>query len=488
MTTRSEVVFLLNDEETRIANCDPSMTLLDYVRETRRLTGTKEGCREGDCGACTVVVITPGKAAPQVKAINSCILFLPTLDGSAVITVEGVAPKGELHPVQRELVDCHGSQCGFCTPGFVMSLLAADLNLETPSEVRLNEILSGNLCRCTGYRPIADAAQAILSRPREQDNRVAETLERLLRLATDEPLDFEFVCDRRGTLRYSAPRTLEALVTLLAASPDATLLAGGTDVGLWVTKQHRKLRRIVDLTKVVELNEIREEVDRVVIGAGVSYTNARPALAANFPEFGPLIARIASEPVRNSGTIGGNIANGSPIGDMPPALIALGARIVLASARGERTLLLEEFFLEYGKQDRATDEVLVRIEVPKMATAARFRAFKISKRFDQDISSVCGAFHAELNGDRLSNVRICFGGMAGTPKRASHVEQMLEGMACDCTTLELAITALARDYSPLTDHRASAEYRLLVAGNLLRKFFADLGGKPVTTLDREFAR
>ena len=488
MTTRREVVFLLNGEETRIANCDPSMTLLDYLRETRRLTGTKEGCREGDCGACTVVVMTAGNNAPQVKAVNSCILFLPSLDRSAVITVEGVAPKGELHPVQRHLVDCHGSQCGFCTPGFVMSLLAADFNLETPSDARLNEILSGNLCRCTGYRPIADAAHAALSRPREQDARVAETMERLSRLAADEPLDFEFVCERRGGLRYSAPRTLDALVTLLATSPDATLVAGGTDVGLWVTKQHRKLRHVIDLTKVAELQDMRDEADKVVIGAGVTYSSARPVLAAHFSDFDQLISRVASEPVRNSGTIGGNVANGSPIGDTPPALIALGARAVLASPRGERMVLLENFFIAYGKQDRAADEVLVRIEIPKLTSQAAFRVFKISKRFDQDISALCGAFHAELRDGLLCNVRICFGGLAGVPLRASSVERVLEGRPLDPQTLEQAVAQFPLDFRPLSDHRASAEYRMLAAQNLLRKFAASLVGKPVVTLDREFAR
>lgn len=488
MTTRAEVVFLLNGEETRIASCDPSMTLLDYLRETRRLTGTKEGCREGDCGACTVVVMTPGKDGPQIRAVNSCILFLPTLDGSAIVTVEGVAPEGRLHPVQRELVDCHGSQCGFCTPGFVMSLLAADLNLEAPSDSRLNEILSGNLCRCTGYRPIADAAQKALSRSREPDHRVAEALDQLSRVAMDEPLDFEFNCERRGTLRYSAPRTLDALVTLLTASPDATMLAGGTDVGLWVTKQHRPLHHIVDLTKVTELQVIREEADQLVIGAGVTYSKARPILAAHFPDFDPLIARIASEPVRNSGTIGGNVANGSPIGDTPPALIALGARAVLVSSRGERTVLIEDFFIAYGKQDRAPDEVLARIEIPKLAAQSAFHVFKISKRFDQDISALCGAFHAELRSGKLHNVRICFGGMAGVPLRAASAEQELEGRRLDPETIEQAVAQISVDYRPLSDHRASAEYRTLAAQNLVRKFAASLTGMPVVSLDREFAR
>jgi xanthine dehydrogenase small subunit len=313
-------------------------------------------------------------------------------------------------------------------------------------------------------------------------------MEKLLRLAMDEPLDFEFFCERRGLLRYSAPRTLEALVTLLKTSSDPTLLAGGTDVGLWVTKQHRQLRHIVDLTKVTELQVIREEADQIVIGAGVTYSNARPVLAAHFPDFDPLIARIASEPVRNSGTIGGNVANGSPIGDTPPALIALGARAVLASSSGERTVQVEDFFVAYGKQDRAPDEVLVRIEIPKLSAQSAFRVFKISKRFDQDISALCGGFHAELRSGILHNVRICFGGMAGVPLRAMSVERALEGRPLDPETLDQAVALVPLDYQPLSDHRASAEYRLLAAQNLLRKFAASLDGKTVVTLDREFAR
>ena len=277
-------------------------------------------------------------------------------------------------------------------------------------------------------------------------------------------------------------------MTLLAASPDAILLAGGTDVGLWVTKQHRQLHHIIDLTKVTELKAIREEADQIVIGAVVTYSNARSVLATQFPDFDPLIARIASEPVRNSGTIGGNVANGSPIGDTPPALIALGARAVLVSSRGERTVLIEDFFIAYGKQDRAPDEVLARIEIPKLAAQSAFRVFKISKRFDQDISALCGAFHAELRNNVLHNVRICFGGMAGVPLRAALAEQVLEGRHLDPETIEQAVAQIPLDYRPLSDHRASAEYRTLAAQNLLRKFAASLGGMPVVNLDREFTR
>lgn len=488
MAMRSQIAFMLNGEAVQIADCDPSHTLLDYLRESRRLTGTKEGCREGDCGACTVVVVTGAETGPRIRAVNACILFLPVIDGAAVFTVEGVATADGLHPIQQELVEQHGSQCGFCTPGFVMSLFAADLNNETPGPERLNEILSGNLCRCTGYRPIAEAASAALSRKRMRDPRIGEALEGLKQLDCSNPLDIHFHCPRRGQLRYSAPRTLSALVDLLAASPNATILAGGTDIGLWVTKQQRALHHVIDITQIVELQNIETGSDRIGIGAGVTYNDARGVCSDQFPELLPLIARIASEPIRNSGTIGGNIANGSPIGDMPPALIALGAEIILLSIRGERRLSLEDFFLAYGKQDRRSDEVLTRIDIPKLPADAHFRTFKISKRFDQDISALCGAFYARAVEGKLENVRICFGGMAGTPKRATQAERALEGRAFDAEALEHAVAALRVDFEPLSDHRASADYRMLAAQGLMRKFHADVQGETAVTLDREFAR
>ena len=483
MARRTNISFHLNGDPVLLSSVDPSRTLLDWLREEQRLSGTKEGCREGDCGACTVVIIDATEGGPAVRAVNSCILFLPMIDGKAVFTVEGVAPAGALHPAQQALVEQHGSQCGFCTPGFVMSLFAASLKGEKPDDDRLDEILAGNLCRCTGYAPIIAAARQGLS----QDCPVPAdylTEEASGACAPEGMLDIRFDCPSRGRLAYCAPTSLEQLLEELACSPEALILAGGTDVGLWVTKQARVLPCVIDITRVKELREVTEGPAYLTIGAGLTYNEARSVLASHFPALAPLISRIASEQIRNSGTIGGNIANGSPIGDMPPALIALNAQISLARQAGQRKIALEDFFIAYGRQDRASDEVLTSIEIPWLAKGAFFRTWKVTKRFDQDISSVCGAFHLRLVEGCADEVRICFGGMAGTPARARHAEAALAGTSLDASAIKKAVAALADDFAPLTDRRASARYRTLAAQGLLRRFLDVVEGKPAAELER----
>ena len=481
------IQFVLNGEIVRVDNPDPNCTVLDYLRDYRRLTGTKEGCREGDCGACTATQVLLVDNAPQVRAINTCIQFLPSLHGTALFTVEGVAgANGDLHPIQAAMVECHASQCGFCTPGFVMSLHSADLAGEMPQRARIAELLTGNLCRCTGYGPILAAAEQSLSANGDKGNLLATTANRIRAIHSPEMLSIEYETPQSSSRRtYHAPRSLAELAQVLASYPDATILAGGTDLGLQVTKQHRKLKNLVDVNRVAEMCKIEVDGSGIAIGAAVTYTQARKDLAGQFPAMDAFLSRIASEQIRNTGTIGGNIANGSPIGDMPPALIALNARIELVSHAGKRELPLEEFFIAYGKQDRRTGEIVSRILVPHLADSAKFEAYKISKRFDQDISSVCGAFHAVMVDGVLSNVRIAFGGMAGTPKRASNAEAALEGCLLDVVAINAAAIGLAKDFTPLSDHRASAEYRMLVAANLLRKFCATLTGVQPVRLDRE---
>ena len=478
---RESVRFLLGDELVEIASCDPTRTVLDWLRLDRRRTGTKEGCAEGDCGACTIVVGRLDGDRLRYEAINACIRFLPTLDGCHVLTVEHLkGPDGALHPVQQAMVDCHGSQCGFCTPGFVMSLLALWLNERTPSVQRIEDALAGNLCRCTGYEPIIVAAQRMDAAEREQDRFVAAmpaTIARLKALTDSETLS---VGD--GERRFYAPATIEALAELVKAHPQATLVAGATDVGLWVTKGMRRLDPVVYLGRIEELRAISDEGGHLRFGAMANHIAVREALAGISPQLDEMMRRFGGEQVRNAGTIGGNIANGSPIGDLPPALIALGATLVLRKGSERRELALEAFFLDYRKQDRQPGEFVEAVLVPKLPKGALFHISKISKRFDEDISAVCGAFYLKLDGaGRISEARLAYGGMAGIPKRAKAAEAALLGRFWDEAAVAAAIAALAQDFTPLTDMRASATYRLKVAGNLLRRFLIETTAPETST-------
>lgn len=467
------VRFLLNNELRELRDVDPTRTVLEWLRSEASLCGTKEGCAEGDCGACTVVIGRLDRNGQlQYRAVNACILFLPVLDGCQLLTVEHLKDSdGRLHPAQQAMVDYHGSQCGFCTPGFVMSLLAMYLNENRPSRGRINDVLSGNLCRCTGYRPIVDAAQAMYDYDWQDPIRANadRTAKRLAELGEGQ----EPVALQGSEGQYFAPSNAKQLEALLAEHPDATLLAGGTDVGLWVTKLHRDLPQIVYIGNVAELHGVEERDDELVIGAAVTYSDAIDTLGTHFPDFGELLRRFASTPIRNSATIGGNVANGSPIGDSMPVLIALGTRLVLRGPEGRHEMPLEDFYVDYGQQDRRVGEYVECLHIPKLAANEQFRCYKISKRFDQDISAVCAAFKVQLDGDRVASIRTGFGGVAATPKRASNTEQILMGQAWTEATVTRAEAALDAEFTPLTDMRASERYRRLTTTRLLRKFFIE---------------
>lgn len=448
-------------------------TVLQYTRDALHCTGTKEGCAEGDCGACTVVI---GELADDgnvaLRAVNACIQFLPTLDGRALFTVEDLrAPDGALHPVQQALVDCHASQCGFCTPGFVMSLWAMYVNRPAaagcPTRREIDDVLSGNLCRCTGYRPIVDAAQQMFDLPRHEFDR-AVLAKRLQALQRDDTLSYE----HNGQI-FHAPRTLAELGRLRAAHPDARLLAGSTDVGLWVTKQFRELKHLIYVGQVAELREISEGPNGLYIGAGALLNDAFDALVNHYPDLAELRQRFASFPIRNAGTLGGNVANGSPIGDSMPALIVLGTRIVLHRDGVVREMPLEDFYLAYQKNALEAGEFVQGIRVPLPGAAQRFRTYKLAKRFDQDISAVCAAFAVELDGETVRSARVAFGGMAATPKRGSAIEAALMGQPWTDATVRAAMAALPTDYQPLSDMRATSAYRLAGAQNLLYRFFLE---------------
>jgi xanthine dehydrogenase small subunit len=452
----------------------PTQTVLQHLREDLHCTGTKEGCAEGDCGACTVVIGSLENGQLEMKAVNSCIQFTPTLDGKALFTVEDLQQAGgKLHPVQEALVECHGSQCGFCTPGFAMSLWGMYLKSEAcPSRREIDDTLSGNLCRCTGYRPIIAAARRMTELPRVDFDRdaLAATLRGLQREAGTV---YSSRSDSAQGQTFHAPRTVDELVAARAAHPQAVLLAGSTDVGLWVTKQMRELSDIIYLGHVDELKSVRVHEGVLEIGAGVSLNDAYAAICGHYPELAELWQRFASLPIRNAGTLGGNVANGSPIGDSMPWLIALGSRVVLRGHGGARELALEDFYLGYQQKDMQPGEFVQGLRIPLPRANLVFRTYKLAKRFDQDISAVCAAFALDLDGGIVRGARIAFGGMAATPKRAAQAEAALLGRAWSEAALQDSMAAMAQDYAPLSDMRASNDYRMQGAQNLLRRFWLE---------------
>ena len=466
---RGEVRFLLNGARRTVSNAAPTTTVLDHLRLAERACGTKEGCAEGDCGACTVVLGETAGERIQWQAINSCITFLPQIDGKIVLTVEGLADGAALHPVQKALVENDASQCGFCTPGFVMALFAFQHGGESPATESVHEALAGNLCRCTGYRPIIAAAEAVAAAPDRFD-----TAEPVLRQALASPCrDDAGLALAQDGQRCFAPVSLADLLALRAEHPDAHLLAGGTDLALLVTKEYRTLPTVILVTRVPELREIAVDGNAVTIGAAATYTEALPVLERYWPSFGRLIRRIGSRQIRNLGTIGGNIANASPIGDTPPALIALGATLRLASRRGRREIALEDFFVGYRKTALADGEIVESVRIPLPRPEQRFRTDKIAKRWDQDISALCAAFNVTMRGGRIAAARIVYGGMAATPRRSVRAETALIGRAWDLAAVETAAAELAADFQPISDWRAGADYRRDVAANLLRRFWLE---------------
>jgi xanthine dehydrogenase small subunit len=460
-----------------VSDLAPTTMLLDYLREVEGAKGTKEGCREGDCGACTVAVgrLRDGRLA--YEPINACIQLVGQLDGCEVVTVEDLAEAdGGLHPVQEAMVERHASQCGFCTPGFVMSIFTLFHN--TRGEVsrdQVNDWIAGNLCRCTGYRSIVDAAVDACAKSRRDRFAVhsGDTSGLLSFLADNDDV---FIGDEERFL--AAPATIAALAALYERHPEATIVSGATDVGLWITKQMRDLPKIILTGRARGFDQIADTGRELMIGAGATYAEAEPYLGALDPDLGELVRRLGSKQVRAAGTIGGNVANGSPIGDMPPVLIALDATLELRRGKDERAMPVEAFFIDYGKQNREPGELLTGIVIPKLEKNQIFRCYKVSKRFDQDISAVMGAFRFTVGSDgKITEARIAFGGMAATPRRAKRAEHALNGAQLrDSRAWARSFAALREDFSPIDDHRASARYRTETAHALLGKALIEAAG------------
>ena len=477
----SPLRFVQRGQLRTCADVAPDRTLLDLLREDLHCTSVKEGCASGDCGACTVAIAERGNDGQlRYQAINSCIRLAHSIDGMALWTAEDLAgADGALHPAQRAMLECHGSQCGFCTPGFVMSLFALHRQHGGQQITRDEALhaLSGNLCRCTGYRPILDAAQTMHHWPESTPDDAA-TLAHLAALEGEAPAPAD-----DATAFYARPRTLAELLALRAAHPQALLAAGTTDVGLWITKGQRRYAQIIDVTRVAELRGIERDGALVRIGAAASLTEAFDALAEDRPQLAPFFERFAGRPVRNSGTLGGNVVNGSPIGDSMPLLIALGATLVLAGVHGERRLPIEDFYLAYRQTALAPNEVLRCIEVPRPRADEYVQAWKISKRVEDDISAVCLALALRLDQGRILDARIGAGGVAAVPSRAVKTEATLKGQLLDAAALDAAADALRGEFAPISDMRASGDYRRQVLGNLLQRVLDELQSGAEPALD-----
>jgi xanthine dehydrogenase small subunit len=459
------VQFLLNGKPCSEESAPPSMTVLDWLRTRARLTGTKEGCAEGDCGACTIVMGREVDGSLQYRAMNSCLMMLPQLDQRAVFTVEGLAaPDGALHPVQQAMVDADATQCGFCTPGFVMAMFAFHHGGEAADNAIVHEALAGNLCRCTGYRSIVEACRRIAQGP--ADRFVADAPALAEKLSKLPPCtDYRY-----GTQAFLRPRSLAALFAAMEQQPNAILLGGATDLGLRVSKDREALPAVIALEAVEELRHVTISDDAIEIGGAVTYTESLPHLDRHFPSFGALVRRIGSRQIRNLGTIAGNLATASPIGDSIPCLIALGASVRLMSRAGERVLPVELFITGYRKTALAAGEVIAAIRIPFLAPGHKFSVYKLSKRFDQDISTVIAAFRLERHSGKAGELRAAYGGMAARAMRAVTLETAVKGRPWEPAWLPDVETLLARDFTPIGDHRGGAAYRLRAAAGLLRRF------------------
>lgn len=465
------ITFLLNQELRQESELSPNMTVLNYLRNQVNKTGTKEGCGSGDCGACTVVLGEVIDGQLHYRSVNSCLTFVSALHGKQLITVEDLQNSDRsLHPVQQAMVEFHGSQCGYCTPGFIMSMFALSKNKPAATKADVMESLAGNLCRCTGYRPIVDAALSLASNEplMDQFTHFEQQIIAKLESIQAQPASLSF-----GKLTAYSPRSVNELAQLYVANPKAKLVAGGTDLALEVTQFHREIETLISVNLVDDMKVCEQSDTNLHIGANVAISDAYQLLTQHYPDFGELLHRFASLQVRNQGTLGGNIANASPIGDAPPLLIALNAQIKLRRGQQTRIIPLEDYFISYKVTAQQESEFIEQIIIPKPGTDETFRAYKLSKRIDDDISAVCGAFNLHIEDNKVVNARIAFGGMAATPKRASHCENALIGQTWNEDTIQQAMQAINLDFEPLSDFRASKEYRSLTAANMLRRLFIE---------------
>ena len=464
----NKVQFIYENKLVELENPDPNQTILNFIRNKLKKTGTKEGCAEGGCGACTIVLGELENEKIKYKAINSCISFTPTLHGKQLIVVENLVSKnGTYHPVQEAMAKYHASQCGFCTPGFVMSIFAMSKNKQNNNKEDIKDAISGNLCRCTGYRPIIDAAKNIKKKYSDEFYKNSKKTINLLKKIHSKSI----IIDNKNK-KYFAPKTINELRTVIQKNPDSDFLSGGTDLSLKVTKDRQEIKKIINLNNIKELNFIKTKNNEIIFGSTTPLIQVEKFILKYYPDFNNILRRYGSVQIRNVGTIGGNIATASPIGDTLPLLLSLNAKIIIQTKKGNKQIFLNNFFIKYRKTKLKKGEFIKSIIIP-IYKNHNFKAYKISKRFDDDISSVCASFNLKIKDQRIQDVAIAYGGMAEIPKRAKNCENFLKNSKFSEDIFEKAKDLLKRDFNPISDMRASKQYRLEVAENLLIKFFIE---------------
>tara|TARA_B100000579_G_scaffold218682_1_gene178823 strand:- start:4019 stop:5452 length:1434 start_codon:yes stop_codon:yes gene_type:complete len=469
--TSNTINFVHKDSILSIEDCDPNETLLNYIRTKLKKTGTKEGCAEGGCGACTVVLGELVNNEINYKSVNACITFLPTLQGKQLIIVEDLISKnGSLHPVQEAMVGCHGSQCGFCTPGFVMSLFSMFKKYSKFKDEFIKDSISGNLCRCTGYEPIIKAAKSIKSKSDHFSENKQNTIN-LLKKINNKNVEIDL-----KDKKYFAPTNIKELKKILKKNTNSNFLSGGTDLSLSVTKERKKIHSIIYMNSISDLKYIKNNNEYIEVGASTPLIELEYYIKKYYPDFTKILQRYGSPQIRNVGTVAGNIATASPIGDCLPLLLALNAQLVLQDLKKVKTLFLDSFFINYRKTKLKKGQFIHSIRIP-LYKKNTFKAYKVSKRFDDDISSVCAAFNLEIVENKIKNVRIAYGGMAAIPKRAISCERILLRSPFNESIIHKAKAGLEKDFNPINDMRASRLYRMEVAKNLLEKCYVEIKQK-----------
>ena len=469
---KNEIEFILNDELIKINNVDTNVSVLNYLRIDKRLTGTKEGCASGDCGACTAIIAELTNNKLEYKAINTCIMFLYSLHGKQLITVEHLS-NSKLHPVQQSMVDNHGSQCGFCTPGFVMSMFGMYKDKVKPSNQNIDEYLAGNLCRCTGYNSIKKAAKKMYSYGRK--DKFSKNENKIIKLL--KKIKHNDILISKNNNKFYIPLNLKNLIQYTQNNKQYKFVTGGTDIALEVTKKNNNINSLIYLGNNKDLNYIKIKENYINIGSATPINKIIPILKKYYPSFADMFDRYGSTQIRNVASIGGNLGSASPIGDSLPALLALNAKLILQS-KNQRLLDIKDFFKAYRKTALKNKEFIKEIRIPILKSHI-FKCYKISKRIDDDISSLFVAYLMKLKNNIIIEINIAYGGMDSIPNFAFKTQKYLIGKEFNLKNIDKSKQMIEKDFTPLTDVRASSTYRKLVSKNLMDRLFLEINNNKI---------